>query len=179
MKIIASSDEVGRGAFAGPLVAASVILNNQNKQIFQDSKKLSSKQRQSLALQIMQEHQYAIGIVSAEEIDFLGITLANLLAVIRSCENLKVKTDIVLVDGNLKFPDPKYFSIIKGDRIVNAISAASIVAKVYRDNLMDELNKEFPAYNWQQNKGYGTLEHRKQITTHGLSPYHRKSFTYS
>ena len=176
MQVIAGSDEAGRGAFAGPLVAASVILNSSCDGIYKDSKKLSSGQREVLSLQIIQENNYAIGIATAQEIDLLGAHLANMLAIMRSVDNLKTKADIILVDGNLKFSDPKYFSIIKGDQTVRAISAASIVAKVHRDKIMTDLHQQFPEYNWQQNKGYGTLNHRQLITEKGLSPHHRQSF---
>jgi ribonuclease HII len=176
MQVIAGSDEAGRGAFAGPLVAACVILSSNCEGIYKDSKKLSSAQREVLSLQITQENLHAIGIATAQEIDLLGVHLANILAIIRSVENLKAKADIILVDGNLKFSDPKYFSIIKGDQTVKAISAASIVAKVHRDKIMTDLHQQFPQYNWQQNKGYGTLNHRQLIAQKGLSPHHRRSF---
>lgn len=111
-----------------------------------------------------------------QEIDFLGLALANILAIIRASQSLKTKPDLILVDGNLKFFSSKYFSIIKGDSLVKSISAASIVAKVYRDNIMDQLHEEFPIYNWLQNKGYGTLQHREQIQGHGTCLHHRSSF---
>jgi ribonuclease HII len=173
---IAGCDEAGRGSFAGPLVAASVILNSSSQVVYQDSKILSGKQRQILSMQIMKEHLCAVGIATVQEIDLLGAQLANQLAIIRSVNNLAIRAGVVLVDGNLKFSDPRYFSIIKGDRSVNVISAASIVAKVYRDNIMSQLHQQFPQYDWQQNKGYGTSQHRNKIAEIGISQHHRKSF---
>ena len=181
MRIIAGSDEVGRGCFAGPLVAAAVIIDSSSAHLkeFQgkDSKQLSAKQRQDLSNIIIESYHCSLGVVEVEEIDLLGLTLANQLAIFRAVKGLKIKADIVLVDGNLKFSLAPYFSIIRGDKMVESISSASIIAKVYRDKIMQQLHLKFPVYNWHQNKGYGTLEHRKAMLLHGLSDYHRRTFT--
>jgi ribonuclease HII len=180
MKVIAGSDEVGRGCFAGPLVAGAVIITSPNAELkpFQgkDSKQLTAKQRESLSNMILDSYHCSLGVVEVEEIDLLGLTLANSLAIFRAVNSLKIKADIVLVDGNLKFASQPYFSIIRGDRLVESISSASIIAKVYRDRLMQKLHLEFPVYNWHNNKGYGTLEHRRAMLQYGLSIHHRKSF---
>jgi ribonuclease HII len=176
MKVIAGCDEVGRGCFAGPLVAGAVILDINLTTNYKDSKKLTSPQREKISQEILNLSRCGIGLVSVEEIDVLGLTLANQLAIIRAVKNLKTSVDIVLIDGNLKFSDKNYFSIIKGDSFVQSISAASIIAKVYRDNLMQQLHKTFPIYNWMQNKGYGTLEHRTAISNYGATLHHRRSF---
>jgi ribonuclease HII len=183
MRIIAGADEVGRGCFAGPLVAGAVIINSSNPYLKtfygRDSKLLNVKQRDFLSAIITNLYDCSLGVVQVEEIDLLGLTLANYLAIFRAVEGLKTKPNIVLVDGNLKFSSKSYFSIIQGDRLVESISSASIIAKVYRDKIMQQLHLEFPVYNWHNNKGYGTLEHRRAILMHGLSSHHRKTFTNS
>jgi len=141
-----------------------------------DSKLLSPTQREKLSNKIWEQYTCAIGIVSADEIDLLGISLANRLAIIKAINNLDMRFDIALVDGNLKFDDARFFSIIQGDKSHELICAASIIAKVWRDNLMQKLHNEFPCYHWSKNKGYGTKEHLDAIKAHNLSPYHRKTF---
>ncbi|AVP87792.1 hypothetical protein phytr_8600 [Candidatus Phycorickettsia trachydisci] len=179
-KIIVGSDEVGRGPLAGPIVAGAVTYKNTliPDYVFdgRDSKLLSTAQREKLSNKIWDQYLCAIGIVSAEEIDLLGISLANRLAIIRAINNLKIYFDVALVDGNLKFDDTRFFSIIQGDKSHELICAASIIAKVWRDNLMQMLHNEFPCYNWSKNKGYGTKEHLDAIKKLGTSPYHRKTF---
>jgi len=179
-KIIVGSDEVGRGPLAGPIVAGAVTYKNSLIPDYtfdgKDSKLLSPFKREELSSKIWQQYNCAIGIVSSEEIDLLGISVANRLAIIRAVNNLNINFDIALVDGNLKFDDMRFFSIIRGDKSHELICAASIIAKVWRDNLMQKLNNEFPCYNWDKNKGYGTKEHLDAIKVNGLSPYHRKTF---
>lgn len=174
------SDEVGRGPLAGPIVAGAVTLKSPSTSDYifdgKDSKLLSSAKREELSSKIWKQYTCAIGIANAEEIDFLGISLANRLAIIRAINNLNCNFDIALVDGNLKFDDNRFFSIIQGDKSCELICTASIIAKVWRDNLMQELHNKFPCYNWVKNKGYGTKEHLDAIKGNGLSPYHRKTF---
>lgn len=176
-KVIAGVDEVGRGALVGPVVAASVIIN-QEKLIpdIDDSKKLSPKKREYLYEQIVNSYPWAIGMVSCEEIDKINILEATKKACLMAIENLNYKPEVVLVDGNMKFGDSRFVSIIKGDTISTSIAAGSIVAKVTRDRILCELSKDYPEYSWHKNVGYGTAEHIKAINSYGLSPYHRKSF---
>jgi ribonuclease HII len=184
MKIIAGIDEVGRGCFAGPLVASAVVFNFQNLNALEnfdfshirDSKKLSALQREKLSKIILDSCICSFGVTTVEEIDLLGLTFANQLAIIRAIKNLSITADLFLIDGNLKFFAGNYFSIIRGDSSVPVIAAASVVAKVYRDKLMSDLYPQFPDYQWHKNKGYGTLEHRNAILKHGITPYHRKVF---
>ncbi len=177
---VAGVDEVGRGAFAGPIVAASVILppNFEIKNI-NDSKKLTPKQREELN-EYIQANAICVSIeeVSVNVINELGIGKANQLAFINSLKKLKEKFNFALVDGFLiKDLDLKLQrAIIKGDSISVSIAAASIVAKVYRDKLMQKLHLDFPEYNFLENKGYGTKYHREALKKYGLSKLHRTSF---
>lgn len=175
--IIAGVDEAGRGPLMGPVFAAAVIIDR--KKIIagiNDSKKLSSARREALYEEITKYYDYAIGIADVEEIDSLNILEATKLASIRAIEALNKKADIILVDGNMTFPDPKWKSIIKGDSISLSIAAASIIAKVSRDRFVTNLSKDFKEYEWQQNKGYGTKKHIEYIKQFGLTIHHRKSF---
>ena len=178
-KLIAGIDEAGRGPWAGPVVSAAVILNKKNiPDGLNDSKKLSEKKRLSLYSSIYNFHSVGVGISSIEEIDSMNVLQATFLSMNRAVEDLNPQPEYILVDGNL---DPglnfKTKCIIKGDSISISIAAASVIAKVTRDNLMLKLDKEFPNYNWKKNKGYGTAEHRNALELHGPCKYHRKSFS--
>jgi len=178
-KLIAGIDEAGRGPWAGPVVSAAVVLNKKNIPIdLNDSKKISEKKRQSLYSSIYNSHFVGVGISSIEEIDNLNILQATFLSMKRALDNLDCSVDAILVDGNL---DPgfdyKTECIVNGDSISFSIAAASIIAKVTRDNLMSKIHKEFPNYNWKRNKGYGTKEHRNALDMYGPCKYHRKSFS--
>lgn len=176
-KIVAGIDEAGRGPLVGPVFAAAVIID-QSYIIagIDDSKKLSEAKREKLFEEITHHYQYGIGFASAAEIDEMNILEATKIACERAARALPVKADIVLVDGNMKFSDSSYISIIKGDSLSLSIAAASIVAKVSRDRLLKDLSHEFPEYGWQQNKGYGTKAHMEAISRLGLTSHHRKSF---
>ncbi len=175
--IIVGIDEAGRGPLAGPVVAAAVVLPFSIDGIM-DSKKLSAKKRELLFLKIMNIAQVGIGITSKSEIDQLNILQATMLAMQRAYENLQVKADQVLVDGNkapiLNCPDVK--AIIDGDNLIESISAASIIAKVTRDNIMHELSKIHPQYLWSKNSGYGTKAHLEAMQKYGITEHHRLSF---
>lgn len=177
-QVVAGIDEAGRGPLAGPVVAAAVIANK--KHIISgvnDSKKISAKLREEIYKEIIANYHYAIGVVSHTEIDEINILEATKKACKIADSNLLVKPDIVLVDGNMKFPDNRYHSIVKGDSKSYSIAAASIIAKVTRDKMMLQMHEEFPKYKWNKNFGYGTKEHIEAIIKYGLTPYHRISFT--
>lgn len=171
-------DEAGRGPLAGPVVAAAVIIDRKNTiEGIKDSKKLSYKARESLYEEITGNYKWAVGIVSPLEIDEININGASKKAYNIAVNGLNIADDaIVLVDGNMKFANSNFVSIIKGDDLLTAISAASIVAKVTRDRLMRGLSESFPQYLWHKNSGYGTAEHIKAIRQFGLSAHHRKTF---
>ncbi len=176
-KIIAGVDEAGRGPLAGPVVAAAVIVDQDNiiKGI-KDSKKLSKKQREDIYHHITSNYRWSVGIVGSGEIDEINILQATIKACLLAVSALEVEADLVLVDGNMKFGDQRFLSIIKVDDKSISIAAASIIAKVTRDRLMDNLSDEFPEYKWHQNSGYGTKEHMEAIIKYGQSVHHRKSF---
>ena len=178
--IIAGVDEAGRGPLAGPLVVVAVILKIDFFNIhLNDSKKLSEKKRIILDEYIRNNCiDYNIQIISVQDIDRLNILQATLLGMQLAVKGLKVKPDLVLIDGNI-IPSDLFINskaIVKGDSIYPSIAAASVLAKVARDQLMYELDKLFPAYNFQQHKGYPTAEHWKLLLRHGVSEVHRKSF---
>ena len=174
--MIAGTDEVGRGCLAGPVVAAAVILKEDIPGLT-DSKKISPKKREFLADLILEKSFFAYGVVSNNKIDKINILNASLLAMKRAILNLSVKPDLVLVDGIHKPDlDIKMEAIIGGDALKKEISAASIIAKVYRDNLMVEYDKSFPNYGFGKHKGYGTKEHLNSIKVNGICSIHRKSF---
>ncbi|UCM86251.1 MAG: ribonuclease HII [Rickettsia endosymbiont of Culicoides impunctatus] len=175
--LVAGVDEAGRGPLVGPVVAASVIID-QTKIIngIKDSKKLTRERRNLLYEQITQNYIWSVGIVYHDEIDIINILEATKKACTISVANLSVKPDTVLIDGNMKFNDPRFISIVNGDNLSISIGAASIIAKVTRDRLLLEYAKEFPEYMWHKNFGYGTKEHLNAISIYGLSSYHRKSF---
>lgn len=177
--IIAGVDEVGRGPLAGPVVAAAVILDPKNPvQGLMDSKKLTEKRRNLLAIEIREKAMaWSLGRAEHGEIDSINILQASLLAMKRAVESLSVNPELVLVDG-VYCPDIIYKveAIIKGDNKIPEISAASIIAKVARDNEMIELDNEYPGYGFSQHKGYPTKMHINALGELGVSPIHRKSF---
>jgi len=176
--IVAGIDEAGRGPWAGPVVAAATILDAKRyPNGLNDSKKLSSAQREQLYILIMEQAQTGIGIASVEEIDSLNILQASLLAMRRAFEALPVIADVALVDGN-RPPQLscKIQTVIGGDGKCLSIAAASIIAKVTRDRMMAELAREFPHYGWERNAGYGTVAHQKGLAEHGVTIHHRRSF---
>ena len=176
--IVAGVDEAGRGPLAGPVVAGVVIVNPQDLiERIDDSKKIPLKKRETLYEQIITKYIWAVGIVEVSVIDDINILEATKKACMLAVNNLKVQPHIVLVDGNMKFPDPKKFiSIVKGDTLSLSIAAGSIVAKVTRDRIMRNLDKEYPSYFWKDNVGYGTQKHLRAIRDYGQTIHHRKSF---
>ncbi len=176
-KIICGVDEAGRGPLAGPVVAAAVIIDQKNIIAnINDSKKITQQKREILYEQITNNYIWSVGIVCPEIIDEINILEATKQACATAVQNLKLSPEIILVDGNMKFSDERFISIIKGDTLSISIAAASIIAKVTRDNLMQELSKKYPLYKWDRNFGYGTAAHIGAIRTYGFSPEHRKSF---
>lgn len=177
----AGCDEAGRGCLAGPVFAAAVILPPDFKsELLNDSKQLSEKNRYALRLLIEQEAiAWGIGVVTAPEIDAINILKASFLAMHRAIEQLKVQPQALLIDGNRFTPykEIPFTCMVKGDGRFLSIAAASILAKTYRDDYMLQLAEEYPSYGWQQNKGYPTRAHREAISKHGITPYHRKTFT--
>lgn len=178
--IEAGCDEAGRGCLAGSVYAAAVILppNYQNADL-NDSKKLTDKKRKALREQIERDAvAWAVGVVTPEEIDQINILNASFLAMHRALDQLKVRPEAVIVDGNRFKPyqDLPYTTIVKGDGKYLAIAAASILAKTYRDDYMDALAEEYPQYDWKSNKGYPTKKHREAIKEFGTTPYHRMSY---
>lgn len=190
----AGCDEAGRGCLAGSVYAAAVILpRNYDNPLLNDSKKLSLKARYTLREQIQRDAiSWAVGVVTPEEIDRINILHASFLAMHRAIAQLKIQPDALIIDGNRFDPyypeantsqpnhSPKkplpHTCIVKGDGKYQAIAAASILAKTYRDDYMDELDREYPVYDWKKNKGYPTPKHRAAIAEHGISPYHRRSY---
>ncbi|MCU0328549.1 MAG: ribonuclease HII [Chitinophagales bacterium] len=178
-------DEVGRGCLAGPVVAAAVWLPEDfEDEKIQDSKKIPKPERVRLA-SLIQENAiaYGIGICSELEIDEINILQASILAMHRAIDDLSLsssisKVKLALIDGNKfkPYPNLAHKTIIKGDAKYLSIAAASIIAKVYRDKLMQDLDAEFPNYGWKKNCGYATKAHRDAIEKHGITPHHRRSF---
>lgn len=181
--IEAGCDEAGRGCIAGPVVAAAVILpRGMDFPEFDDSKKLSEKQREKLRIKVLENAEaYGVGIVSAEEIDEINILNASFLAMHRAIDQLKIRPELLLIDGNRfnKYKDIKHQCIVGGDAKYQAIAAASILAKTTRDHIMEEIDNQYPNYNWKKNKGYPTIEHKNAVADFGMSPYHRKTFNMS
>lgn len=179
-RVEAGCDEAGRGCLAGPVVAAAVILPaNFENELLNDSKQLSEKQRYLLR-PIIEEQAlaFAVGLVSHTEIDEINILNASFLAMHRAVDQLQPKPEHLLIDGNRFKPYPGigHTCVVKGDGKLLPIAAASVLAKTYRDDLMNELHRQFPHYAWNKNKGYPTQAHRRAIKQWGVSPHHRLSF---
>ena len=176
----AGCDEAGRGCLAGPVVAAAVILpKNHSLNSLNDSKKLSAGVREQLASEIkLKALCWAVGIVDAAEIDAINILNASFLAMHRAIDQLTLKPEYLIIDGNRfnPYPNLSHTCIVKGDAKYMSIAAASILAKTARDRLMLQMHEQYPQYHWQNNKGYPTADHRKAIETFGSCDFHRKSF---
>ena len=185
-KIEAGCDEAGRGCLAGSVFAAAVILpDGYQNELLNDSKQLTEKRRYQLRGMIERDAvAWAVGIVTPEEIDKINILNASILAMHRALDQLKVRPEVIIVDGNRFKPykDPSssqslpHTTIVKGDGKYLAIAAASILAKTYRDDYMNQLAEEYPQYDWRSNKGYPTKKHREAIRQYGTTPYHRMSY---
>lgn len=178
--IEAGCDEAGRGCLAGDVYAAAVILPPDfRNELLNDSKQLSEAQRYKLREIIEKESvAWAVGIVTAEEIDKINILRASILAMHRAVDGLKVRPSHLLIDGNKFTPYPgiTHNTVVKGDATYMSIAAASVLAKTYRDDYMLSIAKEYPMYDWHSNKGYPTAKHRAAIRQYGTTPYHRLSF---
>jgi ribonuclease HII len=179
-KVEAGCDEAGRGCLAGSVYAAAVILpEDYHNDLLNDSKQLTEKRRYQLREIIERDAvAWAVGIVSPDEIDKINILNASILAMHRALDQLKVRPEAIIVDGNKFKPYHQlpHTTIVKGDGKYLSIAAASILAKTYRDDYMNELAKEYPQYDWLSNKGYPTKKHRDAIRQYGITPYHRKSY---
>lgn len=176
-------DEAGKGAWAGPIVAGALLLRSDNlpvdkklRKIVKDSKLLITKTREQAYNLLQENFEWAVGVINQQEIDKIGIKKANQLAMDLAIQALKIPPDYILVDGRgFKF-EIDYQNIINGDYKVFCIAAASIIAKVNRDRILIQEDKNFPAYNFINNKGYGTFRHYQAICNHGICPLHRLSF---
>ena len=179
--IEAGCDEAGRGSLAGPVAAAAVILpKNFKHPVLNDSKKLTIKQREQLRDEILDSAvAWNVAFIDNNEIDELNILRASIKAMHNAIEGLKKEPKFLLIDGNSFFPykDIEYRTIVKGDGLYFSIAAASVLAKVFRDEYMKKIHEEFPQYGWSTNKGYATSFHRKAILKYGITPYHRRTFT--
>ena len=179
-KIEAGCDEVGRGCLAGPVVAAAVILPLDYKhKLLTDSKLLSKKKRELILKDILNDAiEYAIAEISNEEVDKVNVLQASFLGMHRALDQLAQRLELILVDGNkfIPYSNIPHHCIVKGDGKYLSIAAASILAKTYRDDLMEKLSFSYPEYGWERNVGYPTKEHRNAIDKYGITPYHRKSF---
>jgi ribonuclease HII len=178
--IEAGCDEAGRGCLAGPVVAAAVILPSDfTHSLLNDSKKINEKNRYILRKEIEETAiSYAIGIIDNKGIDEINILKASIMAMHKALDSLKTVPEHIIIDGNkfIKYKEIPHQTIVKGDAKYYSIAAASILAKTYRDDIMSELHQTYPQYNWKQNKGYPTKEHRQAIKEFGTTPYHRMSF---
>jgi ribonuclease HII len=179
-KVEAGCDEAGRGCLAGSVYAAAVILpEDYQNDLLNDSKQLTEKKRYQLREIIQRDAiAWAVGIVTPEEIDKINILNASILAMHRALDQLKVRPEAIIIDGNRfkKYQDLPHTTIVKGDGKYLSIAAASILAKTYRDDYMNRLAEEYPQYDWLSNKGYPTKKHRDAIRQYGITPYHRKSY---
>lgn len=179
-KIEAGCDEAGRGCLAGSVYAAAVILpDDYQNDLLNDSKQLTEKRRYQLREIIQRDAiAWAVGIVTPEEIDKINILNASILAMHRALDQLKVRPEAIIVDGNRFKPYQQipHTTIVKGDGKYLSIAAASILAKTYRDDYMNHLAEEYPQYDWLSNKGYPTKKHREAIKQYGITSYHRKSY---
>jgi ribonuclease HII len=178
--IEAGCDEAGRGCLAGPVFAAAVILPAKYKnKILNDSKLLSEKQRDMLRIEI-EKHaiSWSVAQLDNHTIDEINILNASIRAMHHAVDQLSLKPELLLIDGNRfkNYPNIPHVCIVKGDGKYLSIAAASVLAKTHRDDFMKQMHSEFPVYNWDQNKGYGTRDHRDAIIAHGITPYHRRSF---
>tara|TARA_A100001011_G_scaffold59273_1_gene58804 strand:- start:485 stop:1054 length:570 start_codon:yes stop_codon:yes gene_type:complete len=176
--IIAGVDEVGRGCLAGPVVSAAVILKKGiNLKLLKDSKKIAFNKREKISNYIKKNSYYAIGMASVEEILNLNILQASLLSMKRAIDQLSIKPDLTLIDGNYAPKGLKKFkTIVNGDEKIKVISAASIVAKVFRDKFMIKLSEKFSNYSWERNFGYGTKAHLQGLKKFGVTEHHRQGF---
>lgn len=176
----AGCDEAGRGCLAGSVYAAAVILPpDYHNELLNDSKQLTEKRRYALREVIQREAvAWAVGVVTPEEIDNINILNASILAMHRALDQLAVRPEAVIVDGNRFKPygNVPFSTIVKGDGKYLSIAAASILAKTYRDDYMGKLAEEYPQYDWKSNKGYPTKKHRDAIRQFGTTPYHRRTF---
>jgi ribonuclease HII len=179
-KVEAGCDEAGRGCLAGSVYAAAVILpHDYQNELLNDSKQLTEKRRYALREIIQRDAvAWAVGIVTPEEIDKINILNASILAMHRALDQLAVRPEAIIVDGNRFKPYGQipHTTIVKGDGKYLSIAAASILAKTYRDDYMNRLAEEYPQYDWRSNKGYPTKKHRDAIREYGITPYHRKSY---
>jgi ribonuclease HII len=177
----AGCDEAGRGCLAGPVVAAAVILpKNYRHPVLNDSKKLTPKQRAELRDEIISSAiAWSVAFINNEEIDEMNILRASIKAMHIAIEGLQKEPQFLLIDGNRFYPykSINHCTVIKGDSIYFSIAAASILAKINRDEYMNKIHCEFPHYGWDRNKGYGTSFHRAAILKYGITPYHRRSFS--
>lgn len=179
-RVEAGCDEAGRGCLAGSVYAAAVILppDYRNERL-NDSKKLTARQRYALRQDIERDAvAWAVGVVTPQEIDQINILNASILAMHRALDQLQVRPEAIIVDGNRFKPyrDLPHTTIVKGDGKYLSIAAASILAKTYRDDEMIRLAQKYPDYDWQHNMGYPTRKHREAIRQHGITPYHRRTF---
>ena len=176
----AGCDEAGRGCLAGSVFAAAVILPpDYHNERLNDSKQLTEKRRYQLREEILRDAlAWGVGIVTLEEIDRINILNASILAMHRALDQLTLRPEAIIIDGNRFKPygNLPYATIVKGDGKYLSIAAASILAKTFRDDYMNDLAQEYPLYDWLSNKGYPTRKHREAIRLHGVTPYHRKSF---
>ncbi|HTH55022.1 MAG TPA: ribonuclease HII [Cyclobacteriaceae bacterium] len=179
--IEAGCDEVGRGCLAGPVVAAAVILpKNYQHELLNDSKQLTKEERTQLQEEIKRDAlAWAVAEIGNEEIDKINILNASFLAMHKALDQLNIRPQLLLIDGNRFKPyqEIKFECIVKGDANYLSIAAASVLAKTYRDDLMERLSNQYPGYGWTTNVGYPTDEHREGIKALGITPYHRRSFT--
>lgn len=179
-RVEAGCDEAGRGCLAGSVYAAAVILPpDYHNERLNDSKKLTARQRYALRQDIERDAvTWAVGVVTPQEIDQINILNASILAMHRALDQLQVRPEAIIVDGNRFKPyrDLPHTTIVKGDGKYLSIAAASILAKTYRDDEMIRLAQEYPDYDWQHNMGYPTRKHREAIRQHGITPYHRRTF---
>ena len=178
----AGCDEAGRGCLAGSVYAAAVILpRDYENAALNDSKQVSAKKRYELRAEIEREAvAWALGVATPEEIDRYNILYASIMAMHRALDALSVRPDHIIVDGNRFQPyrNVPAHTVVKGDGKYLSIAAASILAKTYRDDYMQELHRQYPHYGWDHNAGYPTVEHREAILRHGITPFHRRSFAH-
>ena len=178
--IEAGCDEAGRGCLAGPVVAAAVILpKDYFHLVLNDSKQISEKKRYELRKEIEESAlAFAVGILDNKKIDEINILKASIMSMHQALDKLTIKPEHIIIDGNkfIKYQNIPHQTIVKGDSKYVSIAAASILAKTYRDDIMNELHQKHPEYNWIKNKGYPTKEHRAAIKQYGTTPFHRMSF---